>query len=246
MSEQNRNEPQAVFPQQPQGLVLLCRNATVRDLHTFAEQVERQLTHLDVPATILKCGFSPKTGTGSIVIEAARSIPDAALAEWQEDQNVIDYLPYDVPSVAQEEQAAFDGDEHATDDEDEPEEALSFPDYQPELNPLSPPPLPEGYTPHSVPRTLLTSHDSYWLVWAWVDKIGEGLLLYDANGEARAFFVAEEGTTLLYTLLERTAGDLLPHCSPEYVMLHAPGVALIQAYLRAFQWEMIRRRAQQP
>ncbi len=204
-------------------------------LQDLTAELERRLASQG--ATILRSGVSPKRNEGFIVVEAARGIP-SEVEQWLSDHpDISEWVVYDVPRQAQEDQAT----EESVRADEEDGEATPFPEYVPEQNPLPPPALPEGYKLHSQPRPLSTSHDTYWTAWAWGDEEGTGLLLYDEGGEAVAFFTAEEAMTLLYTLLERAQSDLLPRCQPAYLSQHAPGVAFVRAHLWALHVEVMRR-----
>ena len=205
-------------------------------LHTLMDEAEGRLLALGSPATVISHGITPRQRNGYIIVEAAQGVPLALYSWLQEEPLIIDFSVYDVPS--------FDQELAAWDAADEP--MAIPPAYQPEEMPFEAPPLPEGYATRNKPRPLLSSHDTYWLVWATQASDGPGLLVYFEDphagcGSARAFFPVEEATTLLYSLLERANSDLFRQCSEAYLARHAPGVVLIQTYLWAFQLEIMRR-----
>jgi len=111
--------------------------------------------------------------------------------------------------------------------------AASLPEYKPEPQPLAPPRLPGGYQARCTPIPLLSSKDTYWVAWATDGEFDMGLLIYQEDTEA-LFVICEEAATMLAMLLEHVAADILPMCSEEYCEQHAPGMALIGAYVEGY------------
>lgn len=181
-------------------------------------ELEAQLTNR--ATTILTYGVSLKRQEGFIVVEIVTSF-DEIIMKWLKDHPCVkDYIIYETPSKEMEDRAT----------EEAQSRVAVLPRYEPEQQPICPPVLPEGYTPYSDPRPMLSTQDSYWIAWAWSEQEGMGLVVYDQQSQYRGFFSLQECTTLLSTLIER-AGFLLSQCTSEYLARHAPGINLIQAHL---------------
>lgn len=195
----------------------------------LAAQAVAQLNTLGSPATLLTADLTCRQ-QGYVVLQAASGVPPTFYPWLEQHPWIIDYAVHNVPAHFQ----------TAT------EPWLADPVPVREEGALPAPVLPLGYVALDKPRPLLSSRDAYWLVWAQEQDQAPGLLIYQGKagsvfGAVRAFFDAEEATTVLAALLERAAGDLLPRCSQEYQKRHAPGVGMIKLYLWACQLEFFRR-----
>lgn len=193
-------------------------------LRALADEIENQSE-----AIVLLYGVTPKAKESFVIIEAMPAIPPDLVSRFQSDPTIVDFVVYDAPLPPWKE------------NDEGPIQAIIDPNYQVETDPLPPPPLPDAYISRGKAIPLSTSHDCYWIVRAWSAGESEGWLLLNEIGEVCEFFTLEESMTLLYTFLAQAASDLLPKCEPDYLALHARGVALVHAHLWAVQLEVMRR-----
>jgi hypothetical protein len=101
-SSGSHSSPAGNLHNQAQTAVIFCDSNRVI-LRLLIEEIERRLN--TQAATILLHGVTIKYHDGFIVVEAARGIPITCLHWFKNDQRIIDYIVYDVPSLQQEQAA---------------------------------------------------------------------------------------------------------------------------------------------
>jgi hypothetical protein len=106
MSNTNSSDSRSGSTQQAQAAVIFCESNRIT-LKALMDEIEKRLKAY--AATFLLHGITVKCHDGFIIVEAARGIPLACLHWFRQDQRILDYVVYDVPSQRQELAAQEDG-----------------------------------------------------------------------------------------------------------------------------------------
>ena len=94
-------------PQEPraaakgQALFLIC-SPDLRTVRAFADEIEGHLAAVGIAAKICLYGVGMKRHDGFLLVESASGIPPAFIRRLDDDEDILDFVLYDVTSSEQE------------------------------------------------------------------------------------------------------------------------------------------------
>src|SRR5712692_3781954 len=93
MSSKVRQPPQAEASRQ--AVLMICPSG-LRTVWAFADEIEDHFAAQGIPATILLYGVSMKRHDGFLLAQSARGIPPEFIRWLRDDEDILDFVVYDV------------------------------------------------------------------------------------------------------------------------------------------------------